>query len=333
MAMLERVFDSQFLPALDRVDAWREITASALIPNEFVVDRAAEFRASLRAANLGGAQVTAMTYASMASRRTPQMIRQSDPEMYAVGLILRGQQAIIQDRREAPLAAGDLVVYSTSQPYAAVVEAERDTAASVVVQVPRAMVPVSSNRVNRILALRMPGREGVGGLLASFLTHMANDTSPYRPADSQRLGSVLVDLITAWLAHHIDAEDQTPTETRQHTQFLQIQDFVHQHLGNIELSPATVAAAHHISLRTLHRLFHSHANGTTVASYIRHQRLAGARRDLTDPRLSVQAVHAIAARWGFTRPADFTRAFRTQYGITPSDYRAQARDVATGTQS
>ncbi|MGW3172655.1 AraC-like ligand-binding domain-containing protein [Streptomyces sp. NPDC001153] len=331
--MLETVFDSQRVPVLDRVEAWRDITASALIPNEFTIDRAAEFRASLRAADLGGAQVTALTYASMTSRRTPQLIRQSDPEMYAVGLILRGQQGIVQGRCEAPLGAGDLVVYSTSRPYAAVVEAGQDTAASVVVQIPRAMVPVSSNRVDQLLATRMPGREGVGGLLAGFLTHVATDTVPCPPADSQRLGGVLIDLIAAWLAHHSDAADQTPAGTRQRMQFLEIEDFIRRHLGDAELSPATVAAAHHISLRTLHRLFRNHAHGATVASHIRHQRLTRARRDLSDPRLSTRPIHAIAARWGLLRPADFTRAFRTQYGITPSDYRDHAHDFKTGTQN
>ncbi|WP_205380781.1 helix-turn-helix domain-containing protein [Streptomyces actuosus] len=324
------MFDSQEVPVPDRVEAWRDVTARTLIPNEFTIDRAAEFRASLRAATLGEAQMTALTYASMASRRTPRLIRRSDPEMYAVGLILRGRQVIVQDRSEAPLGAGDLVVYSTSHPYTAVVEAGQDTAASVVVQVPRAMVPVSSNRVDGILAARMPGHEGVGGLLAHFLTHVATDTASYRPADGQRLGGVLVDLITAWLAHHLDAEDQTPAETRRHMQFLKIQDFIRRHLGDAELSPDTVAAAHHVSLRTLHRLFHAHAHGATVSSYIRHQRLTMARRDLADPRLAARPVRAIAARWGFTRPADFTRAFRTAYRTTPIDYRRASRPADPG---
>ncbi|MDQ0780141.1 AraC-like DNA-binding protein [Streptomyces aurantiacus] len=328
--MLDKVFDSQDMPVLDRVEAWQEITASALIPNEFIIDRASEFRASLRAADLGGAQVTALTYASMTSRRTPQLIRQSDPEMYAVGLILRGQQVITQDRCEAPLGEGDLVVYSTSHPYAAVVEAGRDTAASVVVQIPRVLVPVSPNHVDRMLAARMSGHEGVGGLLANFLTHVATDTVPYGPADSQRLGGVLVDLITAWLAHHLDAEDQTPAEPRQHMQFLEVQDFIRRHLGDAELSPGTVATAHHISMRTLHRLFRDYAHGATVSSYIRHQRLARARRDLADPRLATP-VHAIAAHWGFARPADFTRAFRNAYGTTPTEYRQSSRPAHPGT--
>ncbi|MER6531555.1 helix-turn-helix domain-containing protein [Streptomyces sp. NPDC001508] len=328
--MLEKVFDSQDLPVSNRVDAWSDITASALIPNDFRIDRAAEFRASLRAADLGEAQVTALTYASMRSRRTPRLIRQSDPEMYAVGLILRGEQVFIKDRCEAPLGVGDLVVYSTSHPYEAVIDTRQGTAASVVVQIPRVVVPLSANRVDRLLASRMPGGEGVGRLLAGFLTNLATDTGPSRPADSHRLGSVLIDLLTAWLAHHIDAVDRPPAETLQHTQFLEIQDFIRRHLGDIDLSPTTVAAAHHISLRTLHRLFHHHAHGATVASYIRCQRLSRARRDLADPLLATRPVHAIAARWGFHRPADFTRAFRTAYGITPTEYRSANLARASG---
>ncbi|WP_435643711.1 hypothetical protein ACR9VJ_24120 [Streptomyces sp. H49] len=69
--MLGDVFDTEDLPVRDRVEAWREITANALVPNEFRVDPVSGFRASLRAANLGGAQVAAMTYGSHRTRRTP----------------------------------------------------------------------------------------------------------------------------------------------------------------------------------------------------------------------------------------------------------------------
>ncbi|MEV5451488.1 helix-turn-helix domain-containing protein [Streptomyces sp. NPDC052535] len=329
--MLQNVFDSQDLPVSDRVEAWRDITASSLMPNEFSIDCPAQFQASLRAVDMSGAQVTALTYTSMRSRRTTQLIRRSDPEMYAVGLILRGEQVIRQNRREAPIGAGDLTVYSTSHPFEAVVDTRQGTAASVVVQIPRAMVPLSSNRVAQLMAVRISGREGISRMLAGFLSPLT-DTGPYRPADGQRLGSVLTDLVTAWLAHHIGAEDQTPAETRQRMQLLEIQEFIRRHLGNAELSPATVAAAHHISLRTLYRLFSTHAHGATVASYIRCQRLTCARRDLADPRLATRPVHAIAARWGFTRPADFTRAFRTAYGTTPTDYRQASVRAHPGTQ-
>ncbi|GAA2277968.1 AraC family transcriptional regulator [Streptomyces ruber] len=328
--MLEKIYDSRDLPVSDREEAWRAVTASVLAV-DVSVGGATEFEASLRAAGLGEVQVTAQTHTSLTSRPRPG--RQSAPETYAVALVLRGRQGISQNGREASLGAGDLVLFSASRPREAVVEARREPAASVLVRVPRSVLPLPPDRVNRLLAVRMSGREGVGCLLAGFLTHLTADSTSCRPADGQRLGGVLVDLITAWLAHHLDAQDQVPEHSRRRAQFLEIQHFIHRHLDDDELSPADVAAAHHISLRTLHRLFHAHAHGATVASYIRHQRLTRVRRDLADPHMAARPVHAIAARWGFPQPADFTRVFRTAYGMPPGEYRRLCLRGAVGAPS
>ncbi|MFC7484178.1 helix-turn-helix domain-containing protein [Luedemannella flava] len=37
------------------------------------------------------------------------------------------------------------------------------------------------------------------------------------------------------------------------------------------------------------------------------------------------SVHAIAARWGFTSPPQFTRAFVARYGVPPGEYRRGTR--------
>jgi AraC-like DNA-binding protein len=77
-----------------------------------------------------------------------------------------------------------------------------------------------------------------------------------------------------------------------------------------------------MSLRSLHQLFHN--QGLTVAGYIRQRRLERCRRDLTDPALAARPVAAIAATWGFTSAADFSRAFRTAHGMPPAEYRRSA---------
>lgn len=204
-------------PGPDRVEAWREITASALVPNQISIDRAAQFRASLRAAEFGPAQVAALSYASMRSRRTPRLIRRSDPEMHAVALILSGEQTITQARQHTPLRADDLVVYSTSHPYEAFVDALQSTANLIVVQLPRTELLLPPDRVERLLASRLSGREGTGRRLAGLLTRLtADERSSYRPADRHRLGGVLTDLITAYLAGHVDTADRLPADARQH---------------------------------------------------------------------------------------------------------------------
>jgi AraC-like DNA-binding protein len=320
--ILANVFDSRDLPVEDRFAAWQHITADTIYPMTISTECERRFEARLNAAELGDTHVSAQSYASMTTRRTPRLIRQSDPETYAVSLSRRGRQTISQDGVQAVLGAGDLVVYSTSRPYDSVVDVRSGTASSVVAQIPRSDLPLPWDRVRRVMAVRLSGCDGPGRLLAGFLTGLATDTADsYRAADRRRLGGVLNDLVTAWLAHHIDATERMPVETRQRARVGEIQDFIRRNLGDADLTPAAVAAAHHMSPRSLHRLFHDHAVGATVACYIRDQRLARTRRDLADAGLATRPVHAIAARWGFPRPADFSRAFRAAYGIPPGEYR------------
>ncbi|MFF9127430.1 helix-turn-helix domain-containing protein [Streptomyces sp. NPDC014889] len=320
--MLADVFDTRELPAEDRVEAWRELMTHALAPNEVLVDDPASFSASLRARDLGEVQVTALTYSALRSHRTPKLIRRSDPGHYVAALTLSGNQWIDQERRHASVTARELVLYCDSRPYDTQAEPlnGRSTAAAVLARFDPGTLPLPADHLNRLLATRLPGKDGVGGLLAAFLGQLATAPGTCGPADSTRLGSLLTDLITAWLAHSLDLRSRTAVETRQRVQFLEIRAFILRHLADTDLTPSSVAAAHHVSLRTLHRLFQD--SGVTVASFIRGQRLLRARRDLADPRMAALPVHAIGRRWGFAGPSEFSRAFRSSYGMSPSEYRA-----------
>lgn len=319
--MLQKVFDTRDLPVAERLDAWREAVAQSMTPNAVSVDRAEEFRASLRLGDMSDSQVAALTYSSLQSRRTARMIRRSGPELYALGLNLRGHHRIHQAGRDTVLGAGDLVMYATSQPMESWVHASAGTAATTLVLIPREVVPFPCDKMNRLAATRLPGREGIGALLAQFLLHLREDTGTYRPADGPRLGRVLVDLFNAFMAHHLEAEASVPADSRERTLMLAVRAFIQRHLADPELSPASVAAAHNISTRTLHRLFESEE--TTVARLIRAQRLEQCRRELADPANSGRPVYAIAARWGLTDAATFSHAFRAAYGSTPTEYRTR----------
>jgi AraC-like DNA-binding protein len=87
-----------------------------------------------------------------------------------------------------------------------------------------------------------------------------------------------------------------------------------------------IAEAHHVSVRTLYRLFES--SGCTIIEWIRAQRLGRCRRDLADPSLTGQPIHVIAARWGFTSHAHFTRAFRAAHGMSPLEYRCRQTAIS-----
>ncbi|MEV5383081.1 helix-turn-helix domain-containing protein [Streptomyces sp. NPDC052721] len=135
----------------------------------------------------------------------------------------------------------------------------------------------------------------------------------------------MVDLLSALIAHALDSDNSLPPETRRQALVLRIRAFVQQHLHDPHLTPRTIAAAHHISTSYLHRLFQEEDD--TVAAWIRSQRLERARRALADPAMYATPLHTIGASCGFPRASDFTRAFRTAYGIPPKEYRRQAQYV------
>lgn len=83
-----------------------------------------------------------------------------------------------------------------------------------------------------------------------------------------------------------------------------------------------MAAAHHVSERTLHRLFE--ASGQSVTELIRAYRLDEILADLRSASSASDTINQVAARWGLHDMPHLTRAFRARFGMTPSQARAAA---------
>ncbi|WP_200213273.1 helix-turn-helix domain-containing protein [Micromonospora coerulea] len=320
-AILPRqVFDTQLVPAADRFDRWADFVVGAG-PASIWTDRSVPFDAVAQLIDLDGVHLTSFRYPTLRTRRTARQIRQADPEMFQLALPIAGFSAISQARNESTIDRTAFTFFDTSRPYEAEHRAP-DTAytSTICLHIPHARLPLSPDRVNRLLAAVMPAEQGMGRLLAQFLKQVVTHPEQYASAEAPRLGEVALDLVCATLARHADAATCLPPETREQVTRLQVTEFIERHLAQPDLDPETVARAHHVSLRTLHRLF---ADGDeTVAGLIRRRRLERCRRDLRNPVLRDQPIHVIAARWGFRDPAHFSRAFRAAYGVPARDYRA-----------
>ncbi|MEV7084472.1 helix-turn-helix domain-containing protein [Streptomyces sp. NPDC093085] len=322
--MIETLFRAEDHPAPERFERWREMACASHAPTRISSEHAEDFRGNLQAVGLGPVTVTVAGCTSLVSDRTPKMVRHSDPEQYNLSYTRSGQAGAVQSGREADLPAGSLVLTSTSHPLHGRMGPDGDgTTTMVQALFPRAMLRLPAGQGDSLLAVALPGRSGIGGLLSRFLVGLTTDPTRYGPADAARIGGVTIDLVSALLGHHLGAE--TPPEAAPDVLLLKVRAYIHRHLGDPDLTPARIAAAHHISTRTLHRLFHG--QDTTVSGWIRRQRLDRARRDLADPSLRARPIHAIATTWGFTHAADFTRAFRTGHGMPPSEYRHRALPV------
>lgn len=246
------------------------------------------------------------------------------PGLFFLTATLRGALSARTAGREAECGAGELYPHATSHPYDLRFGGDGPYH-GLTVAVPEAMLPVRPYDLETLLGTPIPAREGMGSLLTSTLERLAAGAGSYRPADGPRLGSVLLDLVSAVVAHALDTEPCAAPGVPAQALTQRVHAFIQRNLADPRLTPESIASAHHISTRYLYRIFQAH--DTTVARSIRRQRLERARRDLADPSLRSMAVHRIASRWGFGHAADFTRAFRTAYGLTPTDYRGSVLRV------
>ncbi|WP_416964645.1 helix-turn-helix domain-containing protein [Streptomyces sp. Agncl-13] len=311
----------------ERFAYWREVNSKLWVPYDLRCDREAErdFRAQVGISEFGALQATLMTTMPHAVHRTPKLIRQADPEVFKVGCMLRGGGVITQDGLRAEQRVGDLILFDTSRPYVGEFDPDIPVSQLLLLRFPRSLLALPHRDLRQVSAMRIPGDRGIGALSSQFLIHLARHLHELSPAETARLSALTLNVLTTALADALDIRSAVPPDTRRCALVARIHAFIRDNLGDPSLTPDAIAAAHHISLRYLHKLFQQ--EGHTVAGRIRERRLEQCRRDLSDSQLVARPIHAIAARWGFTSPAHFSQAFRHAYGLSPRQYREQSTTV------
>lgn len=92
------------------------------------------------------------------------------------------------------------------------------------------------------------------------------------------------------------------------------------------LTPTALAGYLGVSLRHLQRGFEG--TGTTIAHHITRQRARSAAALLASPGADALTVAEVARATGFGSAFELRSAFRAQYGVLPSDYRAKRSSIA-----
>ncbi|MFC4562424.1 AraC family transcriptional regulator [Nocardiopsis mangrovi] len=317
--MFTKLIDSREFPQRERFDWWWQWMNGTHAPMHLRSEHTEDFRFHGRVMGVGPVQVWRIANDPVVFKRTHALVRASDPERFHITYIQHGYMAADRDGHQTVHRVGQLQTNDTSQRCEMTSTSDDGLVRAICTDMPMDLVALPRKLTDRALGGPISARQGPGSLLAGFLTHLIADAENLNPADGPRLGTVLADLVAAVFTHAADEDKALTPEARRRTLLLGAQAFILDHLHHTDLTPDAVAAAQHVSVRYLHQLFGP--TGTTVSAWIRTQRLELARRDLADPALCHMSVGAIGHRWGFPRPAAFTRAFRTAHGMTPTDYR------------
>jgi AraC-like DNA-binding protein len=306
------------VPPPDREEYWREAICDGLAPHEITVAREPAIRGRMTAADVGLLLMRNGEGPATRMTRTSALIRRSDPELvYLLAQVDGRSNVTFEGGGEFALGPGDLMLGDTSVPSSIDVLVPSSMHRVVM---PRTLLPLSQRDLARVIGTLIPSQSGPAAVLNALLRELVSHLDDADLASNVSLSVAVVDVLTAIAAARLDCNGTVPTPTRHAALLLQVKEFIEAHLTDRGLSPASIAAAHHVSLRQLQKLFA--AEDDTVTGRVRKRRLERCRADLLDPSCGHQSAAMIGARWGYPNAAAFSRAFAAQYGMPPMAYRS-----------
>ncbi|MGW2997960.1 cupin domain-containing protein, partial [Streptomyces sp. NPDC001193] len=233
------------MPASERFDWFSDLVSREVMPTALRSERPAEFRAEAGVLDLEGLRMARFTMSPLTSRRTAALVRRGDPEQYQLGLIRQGATALSQHRNASTAGAGDFLLWDTSRPSDTEVSGS-GTVRLTMLQFPRHVLPLRSQRLDELLARRMPAGSGLAAVLSSFLASLEDHELHGGPGELRALGTAAISLTAAFLAQQLDVEERLPAEVRAQALLRRILEFIEHNLGDPELTPSAVAARHNI---------------------------------------------------------------------------------------
>ncbi|MDT7839867.1 AraC-like ligand-binding domain-containing protein [Streptomyces justiciae] len=310
-----QVFCTRSVPPRESLEFWHDAVFATLVGMDIRTE-GGTYDATMRTDRLGDLRITTVDCDPGEVHRDARRVARGDGTEVFVAVQASGTAQVEQDGRYTELRAGDIAFFETVRPYRTRFPQRFQLK---IFAVPRHLLGQPEAALGRITAQAVRPRGGLASLLSPFMSRLADTSESYSGPVADRIAESAVGLLAATAAEQL-GEEPAELPGAERVLLLRVQRFVRWNLADPALTPAVIARAHGISVRYLHRLFEQ--EGTTVGRWIRGLRLQECRRELTD----TAGLGGVARRWGFSGTAHFARAFRREYGTSPTDWLHAERD-------
>jgi AraC family transcriptional activator of tynA and feaB len=251
-----------------------------------------------------------------------QSVMGDEPEsVFGFQFVRKGVEVVRESRREVALTAGDVVLWDGWQPTDVEVI---EPFVKRTLLFPRDRVLSVCPRLGEVGALPPLKHSAAARLLVHYVNALAVEAPQLEPAAEVAAADAALELLRA----AVEPSVPTSRSAKRAAVRASVRRHVRAHLQDPVLGPETIAHAHAISVRALHALFED--SGESVAGLVRNERLRRCFEDLELP--SGGSVTEIAFRWGFRDAAHFSRVFKREFGVTPSDVRNTALGALAAAQ-
>ncbi|MFE1593192.1 helix-turn-helix domain-containing protein [Nocardia sp. NPDC058705] len=306
-------------------DEWEALMSQTYVPLAVDTHPEAPFYGRVTTGSLTGPDdfsLTALAGSNQAFRRSKGHVARSSDGYLLASIHTKGGACLHQHGRSAPVSGGDMVFYDTTVPYhwtngSGDWSDSRDFE-QVVVQVPISLLrdQPGLEQLELPTAVTVPA-DSAAGVVAGFFRKLARFQHE-APAEAEVLAGSALGLIgSAVLLAAGERPTDSPAEalSREH-----VMVYLRKRFIDPELSVDEVAAACHISRRTLFRIFDG---GESFNASLRKLRVRHAQSLLISSNSHPSG--AIAFGSGFASERHFYRAFHRETGMTPGEYRQSRR--------
>ncbi|RWP53381.1 AraC family transcriptional regulator [Mesorhizobium sp.] len=306
-------FSTEGLPEPDRFEFWREVLGRAITKFEIdpVPDSSPDASITLRA--LPGVDIASGAAAGMQYRRTPALIDSDDIVLFVA---LSGAQTVDQIGRECTISAGEAAVFACAEPGLAI---PRERQRRIAFRTPHDVLAPMVGNVEDAICKPIPSTVDSLRLLVSYAATLEDVDQPLTPAVANLAATHIQDLVALAIGATRDAAVIAEGRGLRAARLKAVKADIVSNLGYHDLTVGAVALRQGVTPRCVQKLFET--EGRTFSSFVLDQRLARARRLLSDPRYADWTISSIAFEAGFGDLSYFHRAFRRLYGATPSDIR------------
>ncbi len=312
------------VPRADRPAQWKELLSHTHLPWTVRVTKPGQDRAYeawVRRQWIDDLALVDCECGPCAGSRGRAELSDTDGEYVAVLITRSGRETVAQEGAEAYMRPGDAVAWDSTRP------ARFEVLEPLVKRsllIPRCALDEVSGRAWTSAGVLLDGEAPAVRLLTGYLDALSGTLPDLSMASVTAARNATLELFVGALQPGGPVDSSTVGPALR----ANMERWIERHLSDGEISPAALAAAHSVSVRTVYRVFEM--TGETVGEVVRIRRLAKARKDLTE---SGEPISTIAYRWRFSDSSHFSKAFKAHYGVSPSEYRALSRARGDGERS
>jgi AraC-like DNA-binding protein len=300
----------------ERAGLWRDWICSHFGGLESDLYGDTDFDGHMAATRAGDVVMTKLEANRHRVLRSRQLARASDTSYLKIVAPWQGSAAVEQHGRQAFVRPGGWAIYDTTGSYEI---ANPERVDHLIVMLPKEQLAERGLRLEPLMARHVGGTQGIARVALDTMRSTYQELPAMSATAARGAGELIVELVRLSL---LELAGRGSGATQMEAFRDRIRDFVGQRLRDPDLSLDRIAQGLNCSKRLLHKAFSDEDD--TLAHYILRRRLHGCMRDLRDPAHAQRTITDIALSWGFNHSAHFSRVFRDQTGLSPSDYRQWA---------